>query len=682
MSTIKITGLTSSGAIVGNVILPMVGNVAGTLTTLRGTVDQLKTFITAGAEANILAANAATIFANTIQSAQIIAANLGMKGYADSVSDQSIYTNSNVLAYLTGGFNGNIIPSGNLTYSLGSHTNRWKDLYLGSSTIYIGNTAISSTTSGTISVTPKIVLVDTSITSNDLAFPWALTSNPEVLANTSSSVSATLVFANTISAGTTSQALTYGTDYELVPTGDGYANIRLIGLNISSPPVGWPGYGQLTIIETPPAGGTTDISGNLTVSGNIANIRLGVSGRITFADGTVQSTANAGVTTANLGMIGYVDNKVSTANLGMIGYVDNKVSTANVGIIGYIGLGNTIVTAGITAANVGMLGQVNAVVTEVTIANTIVTAGIVSANLGLKGYVDLANTIQSQLLANLGALDLTTLNSAIGVHTAQIATLDANAAVQAGNIAELFANAAAQAVLISSLGNTQQIEANITTLQSNAATQSDLIIGINANVSAANIGIKGYVDSRITLANTGITTANIGMLGYVDSRITVANAGVTAANVGIIGYVNLANTIQSAQITAANLGIIGYINFSSTIQSAQIDTLTANAAVQGADINSLLSSVGSLTGQISQANLGLKGYVDLANTIQSAQITAANVGVIGYINLANTIQSSQITAANLGIYTMGNIAHWTSNVSTVSAALDQLASRIYNIENP
>jgi hypothetical protein len=132
MSTIKITGLTSSGAIVGNVILPMVGNVAGTLTTLRGTVDQLKTFITAGAEANILAANAATIFANTvmkgyvdlantIQSAQltsanigiigyvdlgntivtagITSANLGMKGYVDSVASQSIYGNGNVTSY-------------------------------------------------------------------------------------------------------------------------------------------------------------------------------------------------------------------------------------------------------------------------------------------------------------------------------------------------------------------------------------------------------------------------------------------------------------------------------------------------------------------------------------------------------------------------------------------------------
>lgn len=148
MSTVKISDLTSSGAILGNVIVPVVGNVAGTWTTLKGTVDQLKTFIVASAEANILAANAATIFANTnmksyvdgqitaansavtaanvgiigyitlantIQSAQITSANLGiigyvdnsvstanlgMKGYVDSVANQSIYGNANVSAYL------------------------------------------------------------------------------------------------------------------------------------------------------------------------------------------------------------------------------------------------------------------------------------------------------------------------------------------------------------------------------------------------------------------------------------------------------------------------------------------------------------------------------------------------------------------------------------------------------
>jgi hypothetical protein len=68
--------------------------------------------------------------------------------------------------------------------------------------------------------------------------------------------------------------------------------------------------------------------------------------------------------------------------------------------------------------------------------------------------------------------------------------------------------------------------------------------------------------------------------------------------------------------------------------------------------------------------------------VVTQSIVSANVGLKGYVDLANTIQSSQITAANLGIYTMGNVTHWTSNVSTISAALNQLASRIYNIENP
>ena len=337
MSTIKISELTSSGAILGNVLVPIVGNIAGTLTTIKSTVDQLKTFIVASAEANILAANAATIFANTImksyvdlantiqsaqltsanigiigyvdnavstanigikgyvdsvasqsiygngnvtsytvamgftnfsnvnvaayvttngltnygnvntkaytesmgyqnygnvnvaayvttansavvgyvdnavstanigmngfvnavidavnvanivviqsivsanlgmkgyvdnsvinstaniamkgyvdlgntiQSNQISAANLGMKGYVDSVASQSIYGNSNVKSYLTGGFDGNIIPSANVTYSLGSITNQWKDLYVSGNTIYIGGSQLSVADNG------------------------------------------------------------------------------------------------------------------------------------------------------------------------------------------------------------------------------------------------------------------------------------------------------------------------------------------------------------------------------------------------------------------------------------------------------------------------------------------------------------------------------------------------------
>ena len=58
----------------------------------------------------------------------------------------SIGGTSNVLvvANTSTNFAGNLLPTSNVTYSLGSTTNRWKDLYLANSTIYLGNGTISS----------------------------------------------------------------------------------------------------------------------------------------------------------------------------------------------------------------------------------------------------------------------------------------------------------------------------------------------------------------------------------------------------------------------------------------------------------------------------------------------------------------------------------------------------------
>ena len=95
--------------------------------------------------------------ANTIQSAQISAANLGMKGYVDSVANQSIYSNSNVKSYLTGGFDGNILPSANVTYSLGSLTRQWRDLFVSNNTIYIGGVPLSINTNGQLTVGGNLV---------------------------------------------------------------------------------------------------------------------------------------------------------------------------------------------------------------------------------------------------------------------------------------------------------------------------------------------------------------------------------------------------------------------------------------------------------------------------------------------------------------------------------------------
>ena len=228
------------------------------------------------------------------------------------------------------------------------------------------------------------------------------------------------------------------------------------------------------------------------------------------------------------------------------------------------------------------------------------------------------------------------------------------------------------------------VSANITALYANAATQSDLIIGVNSNVTQANLGMKGYVDS----ISGSESIANVNMKGYVDGQITAANTGVTTANIGIIGYINLGNTTTrnyidgqigaaNAGVTAANIGIIGYINLANTSMKSYVD-----------------GQIGAANAGVTSANVGMKGYVDnqTYSNVQAAAFFITNLPTYqGNVGVNVNVTNGTVTASSFvgngsqltGIaYTMGNIAHWTSNVTTISAALDQLAERIYNIENP
>ena len=61
------------------------------------------------------------------------------------------YANSNVKSYLTS-FNGNILPSANVTYSLGSSTHQWKDLWVSNNTIYLNGIPLGINGSGNLTV--------------------------------------------------------------------------------------------------------------------------------------------------------------------------------------------------------------------------------------------------------------------------------------------------------------------------------------------------------------------------------------------------------------------------------------------------------------------------------------------------------------------------------------------------
>ena len=75
----------------------------------------------------------------------------GNSQWAEMEADQSFtssggdsYGNANVVAYGESGWSGNIIPAANVTYNLGSNANRWQDIWLANSTIYLGEASISA----------------------------------------------------------------------------------------------------------------------------------------------------------------------------------------------------------------------------------------------------------------------------------------------------------------------------------------------------------------------------------------------------------------------------------------------------------------------------------------------------------------------------------------------------------
>lgn len=144
--TIKISQLGTVASVQGNVLVPVVSNITGTQTTVTANVDVLKTFIVASTEANVIAANTATVFANTLMksyvngqisaanagivtanvamigyvdqsnsslkgyvdgqisaaNSAVVAANLGMKGYVDSISGGESIANVNMKNYVDG----------------------------------------------------------------------------------------------------------------------------------------------------------------------------------------------------------------------------------------------------------------------------------------------------------------------------------------------------------------------------------------------------------------------------------------------------------------------------------------------------------------------------------------------------------------------------------------------------
>lgn len=195
------------------------------------------------------------------------------------------YSNANVAAYGEAGWGGNIIPSANVTYSLGNSTNWWDTAWFGANTVYIGGTGVSVANSTlTVGGNPVVTAnaTGTSITTGNTSITGNVTGGNLI---TSGVVSATGNLRggniNTLGLVTATGNITGG---NVLSDGVVCASGNVRGANINT-------LGLVTATGTI-TGGNLLTGGAVSATGNVYNGSLGVGTAASGTPGEIRATDN------------------------------------------------------------------------------------------------------------------------------------------------------------------------------------------------------------------------------------------------------------------------------------------------------------------------------------------------------------------------------------------------------
>ena len=313
----------------------------------------------------------------------------------------------------------------------------------------------------------------------------------------------------------------------------------------------------------------------------------------------------------------------------------------------------------------------------------------------IRGYGPLPKLNVSSWDANIGLLrtDTNTLFSNAGSQATAINSINANVGAY-----QLFANA-----------NVSAIQANLGSFQNfanaNAAAQTGLINTINANVAAANAAIAAIDFSSLTATNANVAAANV-EINSLRANVTAANiahtANIDAANASITASNIEINSLR-ANITAGNAlanlraitsNVVPNVNITFDLgeNSKRWANIYANTALY-LGLHTITTSGGNIYVDGNPVGAGTYGNTQVAQYLpyHNANIAATNVNASANIAASYISATANITALNLNAirvvtsnvsYTLANGTHWLSTVSNVAAALDQIAARLYALENP
>jgi len=654
-STLGVTGATTlSTATAGGLQAQAIGNVtpgSGAFTT--------------GTFSSTLGVTGAT----TLSTAT--AGGLQAQAIGNVTPGSGAFTTASTSGNLTVGGNiaitGNIVPSANVTYSLGTSGLRFKDLYLSGQTQYIGGSVIGEGTDGNLTLTTA--------TGNRLTI--ASTANVIV---TTGNIGAPYLLGNA-----------YGTTGTFLGTGTSTSTTT--GAVVVTGGVGVGGnlyVGGISVLN-----GNVSIGGNLTVTGQSVTIgasTLSINDPIINLNTPSDLTPLTTPTTADIGLkFHYYDTVDSAAFLGrttadgFLTWYSRGTDTANVFA------GTVLGTTKSGAAIIANAKTVGGGLTANTGTFQVYGDGSISGNLYI-GATTTTATVNATTSLITATLNAGTIGNAGAAFSGASSTLTGTAiatTVNAGTIGNIGANLVGTGTYLTSLTgsnvNGTVATANVslydnitpyTTNQTfylqfanvtNGNTSTGATTNINVNPSTGNVSATAFVGSGAYLTNISI--------GALSGTYPTANVAIYDQVTNLTNnqtyYLEFANVVSGNSVTGAvttvnvnpSTGTLSATTFSGAISSSMVTTALGFTPYNNTNPSGYQTSSGSVNSatyatQASSVNINTSTsstayYPVLTDSVAGG---AQNEYVDGNGILKYTPSTGNLTTANL-------VTTWGANIN-------------------
>ena len=390
---------------------------------------------------------------------------------------------------------GHHLPGANVTYSLGSTTQRWKDLWLSGTTIYLGGATISSPDANTVAIT------------NQNGGSFSVTG--------SAAGQASGTFGNLIAnSGVASTSTSTGALQ--VTGGAGISGNVYIGGNLDV--TGTVTF-RNTVVETSTelVTGVEIVAGNLVANSGTASTTTTTGALVVTGGAGIAGNINTGAIYTNSYNFANGSAFVSTTLANTADITANIPSGSNAGL--------SLTATGVVAGNYGSATSIPTIVVDNKGRITSLTSNAVSTTINLSGTSGTGSVAGGGTLTFAGSNGITATISGSTVTIADTLWQQANANLGTAttNISSLQANI-----------GTFEIYAN-----ANIGTQFNNLNTLTANVGAFHQPFSANLGAFETFANTAIsslyTNANANTAAYLNTSTGVYITNLSSGNTRIVG---------------------------------------------------------------------------------------------------------------------------------------------------